>query len=65
MSLNTTQQAAFDRQISRMKEDGFFLPARRSLAGDTRYLIVSYGGTGAAALFGVKRQFETILPWVT
>ena len=62
MSLSSTQQAAFNRQISRMKEDGFFLPAQRSLAGDTRYLIVSYGGTGAAALFGVKRQFETILP---
>ena len=62
MSLSSTQQAAFNRQIGRMKEDGFFLPAQRSLSGETRYLIVSYGGTGAAALFGVKKQFETILP---
>lgn len=62
MALNTNQQNAFNKQINRMKEDGFFLPARRSLSGDTRYLIVSYGGTGAAALFGVKKQFETILP---
>lgn len=62
MALNTTQQAAFNRQISLMKEDGFFLPAQRSLSGNTCYLIVSYGGTGAAALFGVKKQFETVLP---
>ena len=62
MALNPNQQNAFNRQINRMKEDGFFLPARRSLSGDTRYLIISYGGTGAAALFGVKKQFETVLP---
>lgn len=62
MAFNTTQQSAFNRQINKMREDGFFLPAQRSLAGDTRYLIVSYGGTGAAALFGVKKQFENILP---
>lgn len=62
MALNLNQQNAFNRQINRMKEDGFFLPARRSLSGDTRYLIISYGGTGAAALFGVKKQLETILP---
>ena len=62
MAFNPAQQATFDRQINRMKEDGFFLPAKRSLAGDTRYLIVSYGGTGADALFGVKKLFETVLP---
>lgn len=62
MALSTNQQNAFNRQISKMKEDGFFLPAQRSLAGDTRYLIISYGGTGAAALFGVKKYFENILP---
>lgn len=62
MSLSSTQQAAFNRQIGRMKEDGFFLPAQRSLSGETRYLIISYGGTGAAALFGVKKQFEAVLP---
>lgn len=62
MALNNKQQAAFNRRINSMKEDGFFLPATRSLSGDTRYLIVSYGGTGADALFGVKKQFETILP---
>lgn len=64
MALNANQQTAFNRQISKMKEDGFFLPAKRSLAGNTRYLIVSYGGTGAAALFGVKKQLETVLPKV-
>lgn len=62
MALDNNQQNIFNRQINRMKEDGFFLPAQRSLSGNTRYLIVSYGGTGAAALFGVKKQFETILP---
>lgn len=62
MALNNKQQAAFNRRINSMKEDGFFLPATRSLSGDTRYLIVSFGGTGADALFGVKKQFETILP---
>lgn len=62
MELSNDQQQAYNVQIRKMKEDGFFLPAKRSLSGDTRYLIISYGGTGAAALFAVKKQFETILP---
>lgn len=62
MALNQQQKAAFERQIMRMKEDGLFMPAQRSLSGNTRYLIISYGGTGAAALFGVKKHFEDIIP---
>lgn len=61
MAFNQKQQAAFERRINEMKEDGFFLPEIRSLSGDTRYLIISYGGTGADALFGVKKAFETTL----
>ena len=61
MALNQQQQQAFDRRINKMKGDGFFLPATRALSGTDRYLIVSYGGTGAKALFGVKQKFETIL----
>ena len=61
MALDSMQQQLFDRRIEAMKEDGFFLPSNRALSGDTRYLIVSYGGTGAKALFGVKKKFETIL----
>lgn len=62
MALNQQQKAAFERQVGKMKEDGFFMPAQRSLAGNTRYLIISYGGTGAAALFSVKKHFEDIIP---
>ena len=62
MALTSQQQMVFDRRISQMREDGFFLPSSRSLSGDTRHLIISYGGTGADALFGVKKHFETILP---
>lgn len=62
MPLNPQQKAVFERQVGKMKEDGFFMPAQRSLAGNTRYLIVSYGGTGAAALFSVKKHFEDIIP---
>ncbi len=60
--LDRQQRLAFERRVDKMKEDGFFLPTKRSLSGDTRYLIISYGGTGADALFGVKRLFETVLP---
>ena len=62
MAFNSKQHAAFTRRIDKMKEDGFFLPSPRYLSGDTRYLIVSYGGTGAESLFGVKKQFEAMLP---
>lgn len=62
MALNHDQQLAYDRKIQQMQEDGFFLPSARSLSGDTRHLIISYGGTGADALFGVKKAFETVLP---
>lgn len=62
MSLTSQQQMILDRRINQMREDGFFLPSSRSLSGDTRHLIISYGGTGASALFGVKKEFETILP---
>ena len=62
MPLDQQQQLAYDRRIQQMKEDGFFLPSARSLSGNTRHLIISFGGTGADALFGVKKIFETVLP---
>lgn len=62
MALSNSQQAAFNQQISRMREDGFFLPDQRSLVSDTQYLIIGLGGTGADALFHVKKEFEAVLP---
>lgn len=62
MALNPQVKNNFDRNIARMREDGFFTPDARKLSGDTRYLIISYGGTGADALFGVKEAFEKLLP---
>lgn len=58
MPIDLTQRQIFANRIEQMKEDGFFLPNTRSMSGDTRYLIVSLGGTGADALFGVKKAFE-------
>lgn len=58
MQMNLSTKLEFDRRIAKMKEDGFFLPSVREMSGDTRYLIVSFGGTGADALFGVKKSFE-------
>lgn len=64
--MDVQQQRLFRQRVEAMKEDGFFLPQSRNLTGDhqtgTRYLIVSYGGTGAKALLGVKKQFEKIIP---
>lgn len=62
MPLNVSQNNAVNQWISRMREEGFLLPDRRSLAGNTRYLIISCGGIGAEALFAVKKAFETALP---
>lgn len=61
MALDHQQKIIFDRRINQMKEEGFFLPSTRSLSGDDRHLIISFGGTGADALFGVKKKFENIL----
>ena len=64
--MDTRQQRLFRQRVMSLKEDGFFLPQSRNLSGDdqtgTRYLIVSYGGTGAKALLGVKKHFEEIIP---
>ena len=61
MAMETAMQNAYYKRMEKMREDGFFLPAQRSMAGNTRYLIVSNGGTGAEALFGVKKKLETVL----
>ena len=62
MALEQQQQQMYERRIQQMMDDGFFLPSGRSLSGETRHLIISFGGTGADALFGVKKAFETVLP---
>jgi len=62
MALEQDKQLMYEKQIQKMMDDGFFLPSGRSLSGDTRHLIISFGGTGADALFGVKKLFETVLP---
>lgn len=62
MALNKEKQQIFDRRIAQMRADKFFLPSPRELSGDTRYLFISYGGTGVKALFGVKKKFEEIIP---
>ncbi|MGM9604222.1 MAG: tubulin-like doman-containing protein, partial [Faecousia sp.] len=58
MAIDLAQKQIYTNRIKKMKEDGFFLPTVRGMSGDTRYLIVSFGGTGADALFGVKKAFE-------
>lgn len=58
MPIDLAQKQVFATRIQEMKEDGFFLPTVRSMSGNTRYLIVSFGGTGADALFSVKKAFE-------
>ena len=62
MALEQQQQMMFEKRINEMMEDGFFLPSGRSLSGETRHLIISFGGTGADGLFGVKKLFENVLP---
>ena len=62
MALEQQQQQMYEKRIQQMMDDGFFLPSGRSLSGDTRHLIISFGGTGADGLFGVKKAFETVLP---
>lgn len=61
-TLNTDQRKTFDHQLRKMKAAGFFLPSKRKLSGNERHLIISYGGTGVAGLFGVKQLFEKVLP---
>lgn len=61
-ALNTDQRKMFDHQLRKMKAAGFFLPSKRKLSGNERHLIISYGGTGVAGLFGVKQLFEKVLP---
>ena len=61
MPLSAQQKANLDYQINQIKEDGLFLPEKCSMASDTRYLIISTGGTGAAALLAVKKLFEAQL----
>ena len=62
MAFEQRQRQEYERRIRQMMDDGFFLPSGRTLSGDIRYLIISFGGTGADALFGVKKAFETVLP---
>ena len=62
MALEHDKQLMYEKRIQDIMDDGFFLPSGRSLSGETRHLIISFGGTGADALFGVKKLFETVLP---
>ena len=62
MPLNNEQKVIFKRQMSRLEEDGFFPEMQRAAAAGTRYLIISYGGTGAEALFSIKKKLESVLP---
>ena len=62
MPLNNEQKVIFKRQMSRLEEDGFFPEMQRAAAEGTRYLIISYGGTGAEALFSIKKKLESVLP---
>ncbi len=62
MPLDRGQQKIIDKQLKQLKEDKIFPPMKRSIVKGTRYLIISLGGTGADALFGIKKKFEDILP---
>ena len=60
--MDRNQQKEFEKQMKRLKEDKIFPPMKRSIVKGTRYLIISLGGTGADALFGIKKKFEEIIP---
>ena len=57
--LNEDQRRKFNQQMAELKKSGFFPTIKRTAktrAGiATKYLIVSYGGTGAGALLELKK----------
>ena len=60
--MNERQQIEFNRKMRELKESGLFPPEKRRIhqaagAAQNRYLIISYGGTGANALKKVKETF--------
>ena len=66
LHLSAQQHRLLRDRLDLWMQEGFFLPSSRDLAGDhaigTRYLIVSTGGAGAAALLKVKKELEATIP---
>lgn len=57
-----TMQQEFEKKMKSLREDGLFPDQTRGIGGGSRYLIVSYGGTGADALFQIRRTMKRGLP---
>ena len=61
-TLDENRRKQFERQLERLREDKIFPPMKRDMVKGNRYLIISLGGTGADALFGIKKKFEEAIP---
>lgn len=62
VTLDENRRKQFERQLERLREDKIFPPMKRDMVTGNRYLIISLGGTGADALFGIKKKFEEAIP---
>lgn len=62
VTLDENRRKQFERQLERLREDKIFPPMKRDMVKGNRYLIISLGGTGADALFGIKKKFEEAIP---
>lgn len=62
VALDENRRKQFERQLQRLQEDKIFPPMKRDMVKGNRYLIISLGGTGADALFGIKKKFEEAIP---
>ena len=62
VALDENRRKQFERQLERLQEDKIFPPMKRDMEKGNRYLIISLGGTGADALFGIKKKFEEAIP---
>lgn len=62
VALDENRRQQFERQLEQLREDKIFPPMQRDMVKGNRYLIISLGGTGADALFGIKKKFEEAIP---
>lgn len=60
--LNQEQRRKFNAQIAELKANGFFPTIKRKTDNDnplsSKFLIISYGGTGAGALYALKKTLK-------
>ena len=58
----TTKAQEFEKKMKVLREEGLFPEELREVGTGTRYLVISYGGTGADALFQIRRTMKRSLP---